>query len=314
MNYKEELKNRYWAYQKVFFPAIEEYFERRFDLPVFRTGKECHNVIVKPGATREENARLSSLLAEKKRHKWFRSMNSSQALAQSVLGNLAVYSQLNCLDELTDDSEEPLLGPARVSSDNFVMEQEVTHLGEPRCTSLDGFISGKYQVAVECKFTESEVGPCSRPRLTPSASNYETEFCDGTFTKQKERRERCALTEIGVMYWKYVPELFKWENATDLRPCPLYKNYQLVRNILAVCVRPDGNVSPANGHVVLVYDERNPAFQKGGDGCVAFLETRQALKVPSVLRGCSWQRIIRHLRNQRILPWLTDQLELKYGL
>jgi len=62
------------------------------------------------------------------------------------------------------------------------------------------------------------------------------------------------------------------------------------------------------------YDERNPAFQKGGDGCVAFVETRQALKVPSMLRGCSWQRIIRHLRSQRILPWLTDQLELKYGL
>jgi hypothetical protein len=73
-------------------------------------------------------------------------------------------------------------------------------------------------------------------------------------------------------------------------------------------------VSAANGHAILVYDERNPAFQKGGDGFVAFEETRGALKIPSVLRKCSWQRIMRHLRTNMILPWLTEQLELKYGL
>lgn len=310
--------SRYWAYQKVFFPKTEEYFERRlprpFTLPVFLKDKEFYNVIVGPDTTQQERSMLLSLLPESKRHKWFRSMNSSQALAQSVLGNLAVYNQLNCLAELTDDLKEPLLGEAQVSSESFVMEQEVDYLGEPRRTSLDGLISGNYQVAIECKFTESEVGSCSRPRLRPSASNYETEFCDGTFTKQRGRKERCVLTEIGVLYWKYIPVLFKWGNGDDLKPCPLYKNYQLVRNILAVCVRPDGSVSTSNGHVILLYDERNPAFQKGGDGFVAFKETREALKVPSLLRRCSWQRIINHLRAKLILPWLTDQLESKYGL
>jgi hypothetical protein len=241
-------------------------------------------------------------------------MNSSQALAQSVLGNLAVHNALHCLSEITDeDSGEPLFGDAELVSDNFVMEQEVTYLGEPRPTSLDGFISGKYQVAIECKFTESEVGSCSRPRLRPSEPNYEAEFCNGTFTKQRGRKERCALSEIGVLYWKYVPELFKWGTATDISPCPLYRNYQLVRNVLAACVRSDGIVSPSNGHVVLVYDGRNPAFQEGGKGFVAFEETREALKIRSVLRKCSWQRIVRHLRSSTILPWLTDQIELKYG-
>jgi hypothetical protein len=191
------------------------------------------------------------------------------------------------------------------------MEQEVSFLGEPRRTSLDGLISGKYQVAIECKFTESEVGSCSRPRLRTSTSNYETEFCDGTFTKQ---RERCALTEIEVLYWKHIPALFKWGNGADLKPCPLNKNYQLVRNILAVSVRADGSVSPANGHVILLYDERNPAFQKSRDGFAAFKETREALKVPSLLRKCSWQHITNHLRGKMILPWLTNQLESKYGL
>jgi hypothetical protein len=313
VDYKEELKKRYWTYQRKFFPEIEEYFDRRFEVPrrfVFRTDRQCHNVLVRPGATREECARVFRLLPEGRRHKWFRSMNSSQALALSVLGNLAAYDQLNCLIDLNDDSEEPLLGEAHVSPDNFVMEHEVTYLGEPRCTSLDGFVSGTHQVAIECKFTESEVGSCSRPGLDEN----ETEFCDGIFTRQRGRRERCALTEIGVLYWRYVPRLFKWEDSTDLRPCPLCMNYQLVRNVLAACVRPDGKVSPKDGHVILVYDERNPAFQKGGDGLIAFLETREALRVPSALRRCSWQRIINHLRNRMVLPWLTDQLDSKYGL
>lgn len=104
-------------------------------------------------------------------------MNSSQPLAQSVLGNLAVHNESHCLTEITDeDSEESLFGDAELSSDNFVMERKVTYLGEPRPTSLDGFISGKYQVAIECKFAESEVGSCSRPRLRPSEPNYEAEF------------------------------------------------------------------------------------------------------------------------------------------
>jgi hypothetical protein len=68
-----------------------------------------------------------------------------------------------------------------------------------------------------------------------------------------------------------------------------------------------------NGHAVLVYDERNPSFQNGGKGFVAFEETRGALRIPSLLRKCSWQHIVRHLRSKMILPWLTEQIELKYG-
>jgi len=46
-------------------------------------------------------------------------------------------------------------------------------------------------------------------------------------------------------------------NDTDLLPCPVYKKYQLIRNILAACVRTDGNASLEHGQVVLIYDERN---------------------------------------------------------
>jgi len=87
-----------------------------------------------------------------------------------------------------------------------------------------------------------------------------------------------------------------------------------VRNILAGCVRPNGSVLPEKGHAVFIYDERNPAFQKGGRGYIAFEDTRKALKEPHLLRKCSWQRIVNHLRGKNEFSWLVEQLEIKYGL
>jgi len=58
-----------------------------------------------------------------------------------------------------------------------------------------------------------------------------------------------------------IPDFFIWENNQNLNPCPINRNYQLVRNLLAVGVKSDRSVSVNNGHVVLIYDERNPAFQ-----------------------------------------------------
>jgi hypothetical protein len=63
-----------------------------------------------------------------------------------------------------------------------------------------------------------------------------------------------------------------------------------------------------------VYDERNPAFQKGGKGHIAYEETRNALLEPDRLKRCSWQQIVRQIREEKGLSWLTDQLEAKYGI
>lgn len=157
------------------------------------------------------------------------------------------------------------------------------------------------------------MGSCSRPQLKKKASNYHTDFCDGTYTRQRRRESRCTLTKNDVLCWDFVPEVFRWRVDVDWVPCPLHKNYQLVRNLLAVAVC-DGSVSLGNGHVVLVYDERNPAFRPGGKGYQAFEETREALRDPRMLRKCSWQKIVRALRENDELPWLTKQLEAKYGL
>lgn len=317
--YRENLIARYWAYQTAFFPEVPKHFQVPQNPlgpprpPVFHRHKAWENVITKPDASPEETSSLLKLIPEGERHKWFGSMNSSQALAQSIFGNLAIYGFLNDLDELLDDDGLPLFGQAQLRPDNFRMEFKVDYLGEPRPTSLDGYIGGDYRVAIECKFTESEIGTCSRPRLGPTASNYDQEYCDGNYTRQRARIERCSLTEIGVLYWRYVPQLFKWDSLLDISPCPLHANYQLVRNVLAIGVGQDGQASLSTGHVVLIYDERNEAFQRGGKGYIAFVKTRQALREPAMLRKCSWQRLVQHFRDNNILPWLSEQLSLKYG-
>ena len=65
----------------------------------------------------------------------------------------------------------------------------------------------------------------------------------------------------------------------DLRPCPLHATYQLVRNILAACVRPNAELDPA-AHAVLLYDARNPEFAQGGRGDQAWQAVRGRLEEP----------------------------------
>jgi hypothetical protein len=122
------------------------------------------------------------------------------------------------------------------------------------------------------------------------------------------------LTEVGIRYWEFVPQLFSWSADVDLRPCPLRTSYQLVRNILAATARADGGVSGDKGHAVLIYDARNPAFGPEGEGTKAYTATRKALLNSSMLRRCSWQRLVGHLRGKDVLGWLTEELGLKYGL
>jgi len=316
-DYKADLHQRYRIYKEIKFPHKQTLFDDQYDKPtsppVFIRNKARNNIIINPSASEQEKKELFDLVPKGEWHKWYGSMNSSQAVAQSVLGNLFVYNSLYCLSELKDDTGIPLFGKGQNSFDNFKMEHKIDYLGEPKATSLDGFLPGKYQIAIECKFTEAEVGTCSRPRLTPANSNFEKDHCNGTYSIQRERKERCTLTESGILYWHYIPSLFEWKTDSDFNPCPLYKNYQLVRNVLAAGVKQDGTISVNNGHVVLIYDERNPAFQNKGEGLIAYKEVQVALQEPTTIRKCSWQRIIQHLRIKKILPWLTDELALKYG-
>ncbi len=316
--YVARLTRHLWSYQQSHFPRWEEYLEKPEDAtgrpPVFLKEKADWNVLFKPGESEERRSRILQEIPDTERHRWFRSMKSSQAIAQTVFGTLKVYGALKDLAEMHDETGLPLFGDAEVTPENCTMEYHVDYLGEPRSTSVDLFISGNYRVAIECKLTEEKVGPCSRPGLLPKDSNYERHYCDGTYTRQRGREARCTLTEIGVHYWDYIPQLFHWDADRDHSPCPVRINYQLVRNILAATVRSDQGVVADRGHVLLVYDERNQEFREGGAGFQAFAETGQALHNPDLLRRCSWQRIMAYLRSNGRMAWLADLAKAKYGI
>ena len=206
--------------------------------------------------------------------------------------------------------------PAVRSGVAVQMEYLVAHLGEPRSTSVDVWLDdGKQRVAVECKFAEPEFGRCSRPTLRPGRNaNCERDHCDGTYTRQRGRRARCSLTESRVRYWQYLPELFDWPADRNMKPCPLDGTYQLARNVLAACVRPDGTVDANGGHALVIYDDRNPAFLPGGEAARQWEAATGALVRRPLLRRCSWQRLVAQIANEPDLAWLVDGLAAKYGI
>jgi hypothetical protein len=316
--FRTELINNFWGYHEKFFSTKPDHFDRSQKSanrpPVFHPQYAWENVILQTGASKNEISELMEMIPKGEFHKWFRSMNSSQALALSILGNLAIHKKLNVLSDLKEDDGELLFENTDLINDQFSMEQKIHHLGEPRSTSLDGFISGDYQVAIECKFTETEVGACSRPKLSSKAENYNRDYCNGSYSQQKHRKSNCSLTEIGVEYWNFIPELFNIRNENEFVLCPLNRNYQLFRNILAVGVRKDKTTSTENGHAILIYDERNPAFLQAGKGYISYYETKRALINQKMLRKISWQRIVKTLRFNNTLPWLTEGIEEKYRL
>lgn len=282
--------------------------------PVFLKSVAEHNLLMPPFGNAETNVKIENSIPRGERHRYFGSMRSSQALAQSVFGALSALDKLGVLCGLNTEDGLPVFFD-NANGISQTLEYGVTHLGEPRPTSLDVWFQGSKRVAVECKLTEPEFGTCSRPRLREGKdSNYERDHCDGTYSVQRGRQSRCSLTEIGVGYWTHVPELFDWAPDRDLAPCPLRETYQLVRNVLAACVLPSGEIDTVDAHALIVYDERNPAYVSGGQADKQWNAAARSLKHQGLLRRCSWQRLVAHISTDADLAWLVAGLEQKYGI
>jgi hypothetical protein len=266
------------------------------------------NVLVPLDGHRAAESR--ALIAPTKRHRHFGSLRSSQALAQGVLGAIAAFKRLDLLSAVRAECGRP----AFFMDDcgwSLEFEHEVDTLKEPRQTSIDVLLTGaNRRIAVECKFTETEFGTCSRPRLKPD----NPQRCDGRYRAQARRTDRCALTTIGIDYWVHLPRLFAWPADRDHDPCPFGAVYQLARNALAAVVTPDGDVVPDRGHVLVLYDARNPAFQPGGQADTQWEAAVGACLVPGLLRRLSWQRLLTVMDAAPNLAWLLDAMRSKYGL
>jgi hypothetical protein len=306
------LVDQLWDYRARAFGADESLFDsprRRPDrAPVFRPEAGDRNVLVPPGSDPATALRVRRAIPPGERHRYFASMRSSQAVAQSVFANLQASGELGALAGWTDDDGLPVFPDGTVGE--MRLEHTIGHLREPRPTQVDVWFDGSTRVAVECKLTEAEVGSCSRPRLPPDDPGQ----CDGTYRRQRDRAAKCTLTEIGVAYWDFISRLLTWPADRDLSPCPLHHTYQLVRNLLAACVTTGGAVDPDHGLAVLLYDDRNPANHPDGAVGSAWAQVNESLRSPGGLRRCSWQHLLGHLRRQGAAAWLLPALEGKYGL
>jgi hypothetical protein len=317
--YLQDLTDRLWRYRESRFAGQDHLFDQhvRPSPPVFAREHALRNVIVRPDTPADEREGALSEVSGLGRHRWLGSMRSSQALAWSVFASLKASGKTHLLARLRDDRGLPLFGPT--APYRLDLERPVSHLGEPQPTSLDAMATwhtpaGAYVVATECKLTETDVGTCSRPRLRPrDGASYQQTYCDGTYSPRMGRAERCALSGLGVRYWRHVPALFRWPADGDLRPCPLDATYQLVRNVLAACVRADGAADGRFGHAVLLYDDRNPSFAPGGRARDAVASVLRALRDPTCLRLGTWQQVASVLAGDSDLAWLAGELAAKYG-
>ena len=303
--YKEDLLSRFWDYRNANFDEHEKLFDKQVDSehsrpPVFVKKHLYRNVLV---SGRDLDIEVCKTISPEQRHRWFGSMKSSQALAQSVFGNLKYHNKLHVLEDLLGDDGKPLFIYKDIPDCKLEYKLDnVSKQGDKKCnilgeemgrsTSIDVFFPANFQVAVECKMTEEKIGECSK------------------FEHDKD----CYLTRKGIHYWNYIPKLFNWTIPSTCNECEFRKTYQLVRNILAVCVQPTGELSYDTGHAVMLYDERNPKFQDDKDAMNAWIKTKNALKYPNLLQQCTWQQLTQALRKDQDLVWLTDGMMEKYGL
>lgn len=309
--YEDALLRHLWGWADRYHSSELDGGSRVGRPPVLRAEFASKSVLVPSDPTRSSG--IVSAIPSKARHQWFRSFKSSQALAQSVFGALGSFGRLDLLDGVIAECGRPaFLEDARSAS--LVLEHEVRSLGEPRRTSVDVLLDARSRrVAVECKLTERAFGVCSRPQLCPGDPNYAEQHCDGNYRIQRGRSERCTLTEIGVRYWTYLPHLFNWAADRDLRPCPFSEVYQLARNALAATVTECG-FDPNSGHVLIVYDARNPEFAAGGVAGRQYESAISACRVPGLIRRLSWQRLVDAFTCAPELAYLLVGLEGRYGI
>ena len=238
--YLQQVVQRFWAYKEFELAGrddeLEEAAPRGLRPPVFFREFEVGNLLIDPELNEDDRTYLINMIPAVGRHGLFRSMKSSQALTQTVFGSLAVMGRLDLLANLeTEEGERPFQqGP--LGQPDLELEVDVNHLNEPRPTSKDVAFRGLNPVTVECKFTEAGIGTCSRPDLRLD----NPEHCDGSYTRQSDRHERCCLTEIGVRYWQLVPLLFHINADIDHRVLSAQRD-------LPACEEPAGNLRQPRG-------------------------------------------------------------------
>ena len=295
--YKQDMLDRFKVFREKNFLGRDELFYERHN-HVFNSEFAEYNLF---------KTELDKLLPRKRRHRWYGSMGSSQALALSVFGTMMQHGDLRLLADVSAYDGTPLL-PNFDLDGHPEFDFPISTLNEPTPTHVDLFLPGqKGNVAVECKLWEDGLDPCSQ---------VAKKRCNGNYEEPTGRKpgERCYLTERGVSYWDYIPRIFKWRSDMDHSTCPIWKPYQLVRNVLAASVGPQTGEVLDQPTAVLIYDSRNPAFAPGGKADYLFREVQEALEGSASLKRATWQSIVATLNEQGGYEGLLNWLVEKYGI
>ena len=141
--YLDELRKGFGQYRDTYFTAQSHLFEPRAEggPVVFNRESLEHNLIV-PQCGAAEREHIVSKIAPSKRHRHFGSMQSSQALAQSVFGSIEVLGRLSLLSDIKAEDGLPAFG-SMLGQTKLEFEKEVQTLGERpgHATSVDVLVS-----------------------------------------------------------------------------------------------------------------------------------------------------------------------------
>ena len=306
--YEEGIRRTLWTWANRYHRCKLD--EKHDSVPVLADEYASNNILTPQDESKAEVIR--DVISLNQRHRWFRSLKSSQALAQSVFGALHAFYRLDLLQDVRAECGRPAFFKNHLGW-TLDFEHEVRCLGEkPRGrTSVDVLLSGpEERIAIECKFTADKFGCCSRPSL----STDDTDYCNGKYQVQRQRHSRCTLTEIGIRYWEHLPHLFDWSADRDHVPCPFKDVYQLARNTLVSALTPDGKPNQTVGHALVVYDARNPEFQVGGEAERQWKQAVAACRMPGLLRRLSWQSLMATVAYAPELKYLVNGVREKYGI
>lgn len=214
-DYRRMVHEALWRWADLHHRGQLDNGERQERPPVLASRFASDGILVPPSDN--EATAIRAAIQEGQRHRWFRSLSSSQALIQSVFGAIAAFDRFDVFQGVLAECRRlAFFDDHRGWS--LVLEHDVRGPNEPRPTSIDTFLRGPHRrITVECKFTEQGFGVCSRPRLHPRDPAYAEQYCDGSYRAQRGRRERCALTGISVRYWEHLPPPVRLVGRS--RPC-----------------------------------------------------------------------------------------------
>lgn len=216
---------------------------------------------------------------------------SSQALLWNLLGPLVVDGRWDLLAELLQTAGIPFEG--QVSEAEFEVENSEVlgeKGGQPTSVDLRLQTSSGGQVFVEFKFTEADFGGCSV---------FRDGDCDGR--NPANEFDLCYLNRIGRKYWPLMQKhgLLDHNPGTDSQ-CPFSSLYQAYRLVLYALEQ--------DGHLLLIHDERNPAFMETDHpGRGLFVRVLESLPEHARARChiLSVQQVIGMLERHG-LDWLTE--------